>query len=495
VIFNTTEIDYSIESPFGYATRSDNKILWYAQTNSLHHRKFSNFPKNQQIWTNCLENIEFIDLIHIEDRERIQKVFNRIFQNKFVDEYYRIVHHDGKIQWVHDQAHTLIDDDGKIWGVAGIIQEITELQNKEIALLETELQFRQIAENVDIAFWVYSPDVSTCFYISPGYEKIWGQSCTSIYENPQAFLESIHPDDLERVKKSAIGENAVHMDEEYRIIRPDGQIIWVRDRAFPVYDKRGNIICMVGRSENITTTKQAEEEIYKSLQRERELSEAKTNFIATTSHEIRTPLTTIQSSLDMLQYYHHCLSEEKKHNHFQKIEQSVQRITSIVQDILLIAEGEAGQLICCKSELNIVEFCQEIITNINLRYREHRIIFTTSGDSSQIVTLDPKLINHILTNLLNNALKYSPQNQAVEFHLDLSQYHTTFRICDKGIGISDEDLPYIFSSFYRASNANSFPGTGLGLAIVKHCIDLHQGKILVNSTLGKGTTFLVKINN
>ena len=107
--------------------------------------------------------------------------------------------------------------------------------------------------------------------------------------------------------------------------------------------------------------------------------------------------------------------------------------------------------------------------------------------------LDTKLINHILINLLENALKYSQPDTKVQLELGLLASHITFRIKDQGIGIPTENLSHIFNSFYRANNVDTKPGTGLGLSIVKRCVDLHRGGIAVNSTIGEGTIFNVKL--
>lgn len=115
----------------------------------------------------------------------------------------------------------------------------------------------QIVENSDLVFWVCTPDVSQYFYISPGYERVWGKTRASLVENPHSFLESVHPDDLERVTSATVGETAYNIDVEYRINRPDGVVKWVRDRTFPVKDKDGNIYRMVGIAEDITARKQA----------------------------------------------------------------------------------------------------------------------------------------------------------------------------------------------------------------------------------------------
>ena len=350
-------------------------------------------------------------------------------------------------------------------------------------------QFKQFAENIDIVFWVCDVDVKEFQYISPTYEKIWGQSCASLYENPRSFLDTVHPEDLSH-KMAAIKNNPTSMDEEYRIIQPNGTMRWIRDRTFPVQDENGMVYRMVGIAEDITYRKQAEEETYKALQREQELSNAKSEFIATISHEIRTPLSVIQSSADLLHHNIDRLTTEKKQKHFQKVESSVQRITSIVQDLLIIAEDEASSLQFQPQLVDIVQLCLETIGTI-VNYNKHRIEFKVSGDGAKTAMLDAELTNHILTNLLENGLKYSQPDKKVDFELSLLPNQVKFCIQDQGIGIPTENLSHIFDSFYRASNVETKPGTGLGLSIVKRCVDTHGGGISVNSTVGEETIVTV----
>ncbi len=291
---------------------------------------------------------------------------------------------------------------------------------------------------------------------------------------------------------AAIKNNPTSMDEEYRITQPNGTMRWIRDRTFPVTDENGRVFRMVGVAEDITYRKQAEEETYKALQREREFSNAKSEFIATVSHELRTPLSVIQSSADILQHNIDKLTDEKRQKHFQKMDSGVQRITSIVQDLLIIAEDEAGSLEFNPTEIDIAQMCQQMINTI-VNYNNRRIKFKVSGDGATTAMVDSKIINHILVNLLENALKYSQPDKEVQFEFDLSPSKIIFRIQDQGIGIPTENLSHIFDSFYRANNVETKPGTGLGLSIVKRCVDLHGGGIAVNSTVGEGTIFTVTL--
>lgn len=485
-----------MQTPLGQVVEKTNQVFWICSADFSKVLYVS--PNYEKIWGHSNARLydnpkAFLEPIHPDDRARVNTSVQQLENKQDFDEEYRIILPDKTVRWIHDRGFPILDTNGNVECLAGIAEDITDRKAALEALRESEDKFQQFANHVDIVFWLCTPDVSEYYYMSPYYEKLWCRTRESLYQEPHSFLKSVHPDDLERITSKAVGDNAFDIDEEYRIIRPNGSIRWVRDRTFPIKDKNGNVYRMVGVAEDITDSKLAQEEISKALQRERELSDAKSHFIATTSHEIRTPLAIIQSSFDILQNYLENLTPEKKQKHFQKIESSVKRIAAIVQDTLLIAEGQAGTLQYEPRDVNVVKLCQEIIAAIyEVNPNVNPIDFTVTGNKP-IIKLDPKLLDHILANLLGNAIKYSPQNSTVSFELNLLSDSVSFFVSDKGIGIDINDLPHIFNSFYRASNASNYPGTGLGLAIVKQCVDLHKGSISVESAVDEGTTFIVKI--
>ncbi|TWH42912.1 PAS domain-containing sensor histidine kinase [Dulcicalothrix desertica] len=451
----------------------------------------------EKIWGySCASIYEYprllFESIHPDDREMVLKACLGK-ENCTLEQEYRIICPDGKVRWVYQRTFVVNQKNGSSYRQVGIAEDITSRKLAEISLIEREEKFQQFANHAEIVFWVCDLDISNFYYISPGYEKIWGRPCNEIYSNPMSFLKFVHPDDIERVSAVAVGDNACNMDEEYRIIRPDGTMRWVRDRTFPIYDEDGNLFRMAGVAKDITHRKQAEEQILKALQRERELSESKTKFIATTSHEIRTPLATIQSSCDMLQYYINNLTEEKKQAHFYKIETSIKRITEIVQNLLILSEVEANALQFKPKNVDVVKLCQNIInTLINNSENQNRLKFMAPTSSIEAL-LDSQLVCHIITNLLENALKYSSIDSEVKLDVNFYEQAIVFNVEDQGIGIPPEDIARIFDSFYRANNVSTVSGTGLGLSIVKQCVNLHKGEIVVNSIIGKGATFSVKL--
>jgi PAS domain S-box-containing protein len=412
-------------------------------------------------------------------------------------------------------------------GFAANWRDITERKQSETALQESEQLLRQLAENIHEVFWMFTPDTSVLIYVSPAYEQIWGRSCESLYQDPMSWMTTIHPQDRDRVAAAYLKQSTENYDEDYRIVRPDGAIRWIRDRRFPVRDEQGRIYRLAGLAEDITSRKQAQEEIYKSLLKERELGELKSRFVSMTSHEFRTPLTTIQSSIELLEHYRHKLSQQKQITLMHRIQTAVERMTQMLDDILLIGEAESGKLEFNPTPLNLGKFCLDLVQELRLAYpNKQKITFSHQGEcrldlsstneaesnqldytpllldslnqeeyhnSQNLVLMDEKLLRHILSNLLSNAIKYSPSDSTIQFRLICSTGNAIFQIQDQGIGIPPEDQERLFESFHRATNVGTIQGTGLGLTIVKQCVDLHQGKITVSSIINKGTTFTVTL--
>jgi signal transduction histidine kinase len=242
-------------------------------------------------------------------------------------------------------------------------------------------------------------------------------------------------------------------------------------------------------------------EVYQKLVREQELSQLKTSFINTASHEFRTPLGIISSSTGLLEDYGHKMDEDRKRKHFRQIQSSVKHMTSLLEDILLIEQTDAGKLYCNKVLVKLISFCQEIVDDIEVSKNAQDRIQTSflfqdrqmknQGDLSIII--DPKLVRQILTNLLSNAIKYSGENSKIIFDIVICQRNISLCIKDCGIGITDRDKARLFESFSRGSNVSNIQGTGLGLSIVKRCVDLHGGSISFISEVNVGSTFTVNL--
>lgn len=247
----------------------------------------------------------------------------------------------------------------------------------------------------------------------------------------------------------------------------------------------------IGR--DMTERKQTEIEMRKTLERERELRELKSNFISMASHEFRTPMTSILSSTELLEIYAKQWADERKTKHFSRIKASIERMTELLNDVLLFSKIESGKLKFNPSPLNLEQFCKNLVEELQVGVGvNHQIKLRYSGQFAN-ACMDEKLLLHILSNLLTNAIKYSPEESTVQLRYSCQENEVIFEIQDEGIGIPIEDQARLFESFHRAKNVGNIPGTGLGLSIVHNSVELHGGTITFTSQVGLGTTFRVSL--
>lgn len=233
-------------------------------------------------------------------------------------------------------------------------------------------------------------------------------------------------------------------------------------------------------------------EVQQSFLKSQVSSQEKSQLLSMVAHDIRNPLTTIQGSSEILQYYQHKLTQEKQVKHFERIQVAIENINQMLEDILIIGKAGAKKLKFEPTSLNAIAFCQNLVEQFQSTTQQHQLTFCSQKEYSQTY-LDGKLLSHILANLLSNAIKYSPEGGSVHLEVYGNEQQMVFRVRDQGIGIPPEYQPKLFEQFERANNVGKIPGTGLGLCIVKQAVDLHKGTITVESEVGVGTRFIVKL--
>lgn len=244
---------------------------------------------------------------------------------------------------------------------------------------------------------------------------------------------------------------------------------------------------------DISARKRAEEELKRALERERELNQLKSNFVSMVSHEFRTPLGIIQSSAEILNDYLDQLAPDERREQLLSITKNARRMAGLMEDVLLLGRLDSGKMEFLPRPLDLAALCRRLVDELaSISDGRCPIEFSTSGLPPE-ASADERLLRHILLNLLSNAVKYSPPGQAVVFRATGTADALEFSVRDHGIGIPAGDLPVVFDAFRRGSNVGQTPGTGLGLVIVKQNVDLHGGRIAIDTREGGGTTFTVTI--
>jgi PAS domain S-box-containing protein len=244
---------------------------------------------------------------------------------------------------------------------------------------------------------------------------------------------------------------------------------------------------------DITQRKRAEEELVKTLEREKELSHLKSNFVSMVSHEFRTPLGIIQSSAELLRDFQEKMQPGEREDQLTSIARNTRRMADMMEEVLVLSRLDAGKLNFQPAALDLSAFCRcvldEVLSATNRRCPIELSLISVLPEAEA----DERLLAHIFTNLLSNAVKYSEPGATVHFTVEQDGPDAVCTIRDQGIGISEEDRQQLFKAFYRGANVGARPGTGLGLLLVKRCADLHGGKVQLHSKLGEGTTVIVRL--
>ena len=439
-----------------------------------------------------LEAIPFLQLVHPEDRRRVGENYQKRLAGQSAEDHYsyRIVQKSGEIAWLQFSA-ARIEWEGEP-AILTFLSDITERNRLQQRLGETLREREAILETavVGIVFIQFG----AIKWINPvleqrmlGYAKaeLIGRRGEDTFRNRDdwsRFLQACLP----------VMERGEGFETELQMRRKDGSLFWCifSGRAIDPADlDKGSIWSLVDISER----KRAEDEVRGALNKERELNELKSRFVAMTSHEFRTPLAAILSSVELLEDYASRLAESERAELTANVKNAVKRMTQMLDQVLLIGKVDADRLEYNPSALKIEEFCRGVLSEVRSSLSaRHQLSFEFRGATRHAV-LDPQLLRRILSNLLVNAVKYSPDGGRVSLDVVCTKNEVTFSVSDEGIGVPEADRPRLFEAFHRARNIGNISGTGLGLAIVKRCVDLHGGEINFTSEDGKGTCFVVRI--
>ena len=237
----------------------------------------------------------------------------------------------------------------------------------------------------------------------------------------------------------------------------------------------------------------SKDELLKTLEKEKELSELKSRFVSMASHEFRSPLSTVLSSAYLIEKYTATEDQQKRDKHLRRIVSSVNMLTDILNDFLSVGKIEEGKMQVRYSKFDIEEFISTIMAEMeNSTKKQQKIRCLHEG--SPEVFLDASLLKHIIMNLISNAVKFSTEESAIEIRTSNQNDHITLSVKDYGIGISKEDQKHLMERFFRGSNAGNIQGTGLGLHIVSKYAELMNGTIECKSELEKGTEVIIIFN-
>jgi PAS domain S-box-containing protein len=393
---------------------------------------------------------------------------------------------------------------GEITGVLGVGQDITEIDKLRTASESIAKELRQFIETANAP--IFGIDAK-------GKVNEWNQSSEKITGFKKAevlgkdLVETYITEDYREAVKQVL-DNALKGKEtanyEFPLFTKDGQRVMVLLNSSTRRNADGKIVGVLGVGQDISqmdnyktnledTVKKRTFELENSLEREKELGKLKTSFVAMASHEFRTPLAAIQAATDVILRYKDKLSQEDIEKRLFKIKREVNDMKIMLEDILIIGKAESQKLQFNTIEQDLVDLVKNIVSEYQLtQEKEREVIYKISMDKIML-NVDPKWIKHIILNLLSNALKYSEAPASVIIEIRQEENEVILSVTDQGIGFSEKDQESIFEPFHRGQNVGNVQGTGLGLSVLKTAIDLHKGKIKVESRLNNGSTFIVSL--
>ena len=237
-----------------------------------------------------------------------------------------------------------------------------------------------------------------------------------------------------------------------------------------------------------------DKELRIALEKERELGDLKSKFVSLASHEFRTPLSAILSSTYLIAQYANTGDLQQQQKHLKKITNSVNQLTDILNDFLSVGKIEEGRVEVRYSVFDLHAYLNNIIEEMNALLKRKQVFqYTHEGENN--VELDPALLRHIITNLLSNAIKFSPEESPILINTSYEEGRLVMQVKDHGMGIPPEDQQHLFERFFRAANVSYIQGTGLGLHIIGKYVELMNGEIMCESTVGEGTVFTITFAN
>lgn len=402
---------------------------------------------------------------------------------------YQMVCKDGSIVDVLLSATSECDDDGNFIRSIAAISDVTEQRRAEKAREKSEARFRDIAEAVSDWIWE-TDDRLRVTYISSRFAEATGMSSSDFIGRPMDCL-FVRPTTWTGHRQVISFEDHEPFREQlFEICADTIKPSIVSVSAWPLIDDRRNFLGYRGVGSDMTERIEVVR-LGEALDRERERNEAQRQFVSMVSHEFRTPLSIIDGNARRLARPADKIDQADREKLAEKVNNAVKRLVRLIDTTINAARLEAGKVNYNPKPCNLAE----LIADIAMQQQEtipHRISLALDEVSASIEA-DPKLLDHVFTNLIANASKYSPDQPEIWVRGRIEGEWVVIEIEDRGVGIPANEVSNLFRRFFRATTSAGFVGTGLGLHIAKQFVELHKGEIDVTSSEGQGTVIAVKL--
>ncbi|PWJ34125.1 sensor histidine kinase [Sediminitomix flava] len=372
-----------------------------------------------------------------------------------------------------------------VGGIVSTFRSTIEIYRKKISkqnqgLKKSQKKYKELIESIKDNFFLATLDhEQNLTYVSPSIENILGYQKDELSSLKDILLNGKSLEDLFLEKEIEVraADESIH----YMTIAVNKKI---EDGILKGYE------CVV---QDITARIRHEQSYQKTIQEHEELIKLKSKFLSMVSHQFRTPLAVIHSSIDLIEFHikKHAESALNINRHTLQIHQALEQLTNLMENLLTKDKIEAKTIHFSPSVICFNLLVKKIITQYDLLLTDEQKIELEIRGESKTMWMDGKLAENIVSNLFSNAVKYSKGKKSPKAIIQYQETSMIFQVQDFGIGIAKEDIPNLFQPFFRAKNTENFKGTGVGLSVVKEFVDLHEGKIEVDSEQGVQTTFTI----
>ena len=440
-------------------------------------------------------------------QKSVKKVLDDALLGKETANYeFPLFSKDGERVMVLLNSSTRRDANGKITGVLGVGQDISEMDKLRTVSESVAKELRQFIETANAP--IFGID-------SKGLVNEWNQTSEKItgFRKEDVFgknlVQTYITEDYRKSVKKVL-DDALRGKEtanyEFPLFTKNGERVMVLLNSSSRRDANGKITGVLGVGQDITElvgyrneleikVEERTVKLNQALEKQKELNELKSKFVSTASHEFRTPLSAINFAAGSIKKYWGKMEPVMIEKKLHKIEDQVMHMTKLLDDVLVIGQSGAGKIRNNPLNMHLGNFINEIIEEVYTSHEKSNkiVVIDTENIKNETIFIDEKLGRNIFINLISNAVKYSKNKENVTIEFSSEKDFTIVTVTDFGIGISKSELKTIFTPFSRGENVDLIQGTGLGLSIAKEAIDTIGGEIVVNSTLGYGATFKVKI--
>ncbi|MEC4806146.1 MAG: ATP-binding protein [Jaaginema sp. PMC 1079.18] len=472
-------------------TTLSNTYEWCDRGIRPHLKKLQNIPITQ--FGTLIEQLQRFEVVHIPYRTpdfdpEADELLSRSLQSIiYVPMAYRnqllgFVGFDS----VRHQRDWTKDSIALLRIVGEIFAQALERKRVDAALRESEERFQQLASGVSCGFWMSDRDRTQVLYASPICAMIWGHPLTALYADIEIFTATIHPEDRARIQQEHIQQTQLFITGEsqqytleYRIVRPDCTVRWLRDRVFPIRNDRGLVYRLTGITEDISDRKS--------------LEHLKDEFLAAISHELRTPMTSIYGALRLLQSGSLGEFSAQAQQMLTIALRNTHHLRTIIENLLALQQLETLATQTDFVAANLAEIIARSQQNLQELIRKHNntILVQLTPPHLTLKTI-PTYLEKVIENLIENAIKFSPEAATIDIIVTVpTATEILVEIRDRGIGISADKLPHIFERFYQvdASNSRTAGGMGIGLALCDRLIGILGGRLWAESTPSQGSSF------